>query len=67
MHPLTSVVRTIERGEGRRAVLGGLIALVTAALAVALLVTREGDSTPALSLVIGAALGVAFERGRFCF
>ena len=47
--------------------LGGLIALVTAALAVVLLVTREGDSTPALSLVIGAALGVAFERGRFCF
>jgi len=67
MHPLTSVVRTVERGEGRRAVLGGLIALVTAALAVVLLVTREGDSTPALSLVIGAAFGVAFERGRFCF
>lgn len=64
---MTSVVRSIERGEGRRALLGGLIALCTAALAVALLVTREGDSTPALSLVIGAALGVAFERGRFCF
>ena len=67
MHPLTPVARTVERGEGRRAVLGGFIALVTAALAVVLLVTREGDSTPALSLVIGAALGVAFERGRFCF
>lgn len=60
-------MRTVERGEGRRAVLGGLIAIVTAALAVVLLVTREGDSTPALSLVIGAALGIAFERGRFCF
>jgi uncharacterized membrane protein YedE/YeeE len=67
MIPLTSVERSVVRGEGRRAVLGGLIALATAAVAIVLLVTREGDATPALSLVIGAALGVAFERGRFCF
>jgi uncharacterized membrane protein YedE/YeeE len=67
MFPLTSVERSVERGEGRRAVLGGLIALATVAAAIVLLVTRKGDAAPALSLVIGAALGVAFERGRFCF
>lgn len=27
----------------------------------------SGDSSPAFSLLIGASLGVAFERGRFCF
>ena len=27
----------------------------------------EGDSTPAFSLLVGASLGIVFERGRFCF
>lgn len=67
MLPLTALLRSTSSGEGRRALLGGLIALLTAVVAGVLLVSRDGDATPALSLVIGAALGVAFERGRFCF
>lgn len=27
----------------------------------------SGDSSPAFSLLVGASLGIAFERGRFCF
>ena len=29
--------------------------------------TQRGDQSPAVSLMIGAGLGIAFERGRFCF
>jgi uncharacterized membrane protein YedE/YeeE len=46
-------------------------AVAVAALVVAgafvLSAVRDGDQSPAVSLLIGAALGLAFERGRFCF
>ena len=47
---------------------------ISVAIVVALVVgayvlqsNSEGDSTPAFSLLVGASLGIVFERGRFCF
>ncbi|NBP49770.1 MAG: YeeE/YedE family protein [Actinobacteria bacterium] len=43
------------------------VAVLLVAGAFVLSSVRDGDQSPAVSLLIGAALGLAFERGRFCF
>ena len=53
--------------EYRRAAVAGAIALALAVGAFVLDATSPDNSPKPLMLVIGAGLGLAFERGRFCF
>lgn len=50
-----------------RAAAAVAVAALVVAGAFVLSSSRGGDQSPAVSLLIGAALGLAFERGRFCF
>ena len=50
-----------------RAAAAVAVAALLVAAAFALSAVRDGDQSPAVSLLIGASLGLAFERGRFCF
>lgn len=55
------------RVVAQRLAAGGLVAIVLVVVA-GLLVGTPGEGVPAAtSLAIGAALGVVFARGRFCF
>jgi len=50
-----------------RAAAAVTVAALLVAAAFVLSAVRDGDQSPAVSLLIGASLGLAFERGRFCF
>lgn len=61
---------TIEigpRAARRGLVVSGLLTLGIVFLALRLAAGEGADADRPVSLLLGAALGVAFERGRFCF
>lgn len=53
--------------DTKRTLVAGLLIVGLLIAAFVLNARGEGDTTPAFSLLIGASLGIAFERGRFCF
>jgi uncharacterized membrane protein YedE/YeeE len=61
-----STTVTWTRGDSTRTIASVLV--LTGLLGLAyFLSTKEGASTAPISLLIGASLGIVFERGRFCF
>ena len=58
---------TWSPADTKRTILAGLLILGLLMGAYVLNARGEGDTTPAFSLLVGASLGIAFERGRFCF
>jgi hypothetical protein len=57
----------LTRDEGVRLLVGGVILIAVIAGAYALHDTPGYGARASLSLLLGLALGIAFERGRFCF
>ena len=56
-----------SRADSVRTALSVAIVVALVVGAYVLQSNSEGDSTPAFSLLVGASLGIVFERGRFCF
>ena len=54
------------RGEKIRSATAALILIILFSLAYYLSSTEQGGTAP-ISLLMGVALGILFERGRFCF
>lgn len=67
MDELRATLRALDRGAVIRGGLGVLILLAIIAGAYALHSTREYGASASFSLLTGAALGIVFQRGRFCF
>ena len=63
----TSVNRSWTRGDSIRTSVAGVIVLGLLAWAYLLSSNTETGGRASFSLLIGLALGIVFERGRFCF
>ena len=62
-----SSASTWTPADTKRTTVAGLLVVGLLIAAYVLNARGEGDTTPAFSLLVGASLGIAFERGRFCF
>jgi uncharacterized membrane protein YedE/YeeE len=62
-----TLTRQWTRADTKRTILAVTIIVALLVIAFTLNATGEGNTAPSFSLLVGASLGIAFERGRFCF